>query len=271
MPEGRPPIPSPLERELRMEAGYRCAICRAVGPLVIDHIEDWAKVREHKFDNMIVLCANCHGLKGNRRGQIDRTALRQYKANLALLNHRYGDFERRILDYFAANPKPNFILLPGGMELLFHYLVSDGYLEHLTAFEPAFASSYTLFDNLGNELKIDIPSQVAYRMTESGLEFVRKVQEAKPLELPENKDFQPPSPKPQLRHTGGRIGTAPTVSPLPERPRDLPLYDRALNLSASYEVALSPASMGRSAHPSQESSYLPPQQDSHRSMLLSHA
>lgn len=184
MPEGRPPIPRPLKRDLLIEAGYRCAIptCRAVSPLQIDHIEDWARVREHKFDNMIVLCSNCHGRKGNGHGQIDRTALRQYKANLALLNHRYGDFERRILDHFAANPEPNFIILPGGMELLLRYLVLDGYLEHLTDFQAVFVSNYIFTDSKGSELKMDIPGQVAYCLTESGLEFVRKWREAKPLE-----------------------------------------------------------------------------------------
>jgi hypothetical protein len=184
MPEGRPPIPQPLERELFIEAGHRCAIptCRAASPLEIDHIEDWVKVQEHKFDNMIVLCANCHGSKGNKRGQIDRTALRQYKANLALLNHRYSDFERRILDYFVANPKPNFILLPGGMELLFHYLISDGYLEKLASWQTAPVECYTFIDNRGKELKIDIPRHGVYRLTKSGKEFVRKWQEAKPLE-----------------------------------------------------------------------------------------
>jgi hypothetical protein len=184
MQESRPAIPKPLERELFIEAGYRCAIptCRTASPLQIEHIEDWAKVREHRFDNMIVLCANCHGRKGDRRGQVDRAALRRYKTNLALLNHRYGDFERRILDYFVANPNPNFILLPGGMEFLFHCLVSDGYLEHLAAFQAASVASYTLITNIGTTLEFDIPSQVAYRLTESGKEFIRRWRDAKPLE-----------------------------------------------------------------------------------------
>jgi hypothetical protein len=50
---------------------------------------------------MIVLCANCHGRKGNGRGQIDRTSLRRYKRNLAIINARYGEYERRVLDFFA--------------------------------------------------------------------------------------------------------------------------------------------------------------------------
>jgi hypothetical protein len=59
------------------------------------------RVKTHDFHNVIVLCANCHGRKGSRRGQIDRKSLRQYKVNLAVVNSRYGELERRILDYFA--------------------------------------------------------------------------------------------------------------------------------------------------------------------------
>ncbi|GAA2479196.1 hypothetical protein Ahu01nite_018880 [Winogradskya humida] len=86
-----------------VEAGHRCAIptCRTVSPLQIEHIVDWARVQKHEFDNMIVLCANCHGRKGTRRGQIDRKSLLQYKANLTVLNSRYGEIERRVLDHFA--------------------------------------------------------------------------------------------------------------------------------------------------------------------------
>jgi hypothetical protein len=183
VPENRPPIPRPLERELFIEAGYRCAIptCRVVAPLQIDHIEDWAKVREHKFENMIVLCANCHGRKGSGRGQIDRLALRQYKANLSLLNHRYGEFERRILDYFVASSGPPIIFLPGGMDLLVHYLVSDGYLVRADVRAPM-TSNFRLKHVDGTEMTINIPNLVGYFLTESGAEFVKKWQEAKPLD-----------------------------------------------------------------------------------------
>jgi hypothetical protein len=182
VPEGRPAIPRSLERDLFVEAGYRCAIptCRAVSPLQIEHIEDWAKVREHKFENMIVLCANCHGRKGDGRGQIDRKALRQFKANLALLNSRYGEFERRVLDYLKDS-KSNIVLVPGGMEILVHYLVSDGYLLRLGNFTPAFHEKYTLMENDGTQSEISIPSQIAYRLTRSGREFIGRWQDAEPL------------------------------------------------------------------------------------------
>ncbi|MGW2146645.1 HNH endonuclease [Nonomuraea bangladeshensis] len=130
MPEGRPAIPAELERAVMVEAGHRCAIptCRAVAPLQIDHIDDWAQVQEHRFENLIVLCANCHGLKGEGPRRLDRRSLKQYKANLAVLNGRYSDFERRVLVYIACAPDETRVLLPAGMDLLVMDLVNDGYL-----------------------------------------------------------------------------------------------------------------------------------------------
>jgi hypothetical protein len=183
MPNTRPPIPRQLERELFIEAGYRCAIptCRAVAPLEIDHIDDWASVKEHKFDNMIVLCANCHGRKGNKRGQLDRQALRQFKANLALLNHRYGEFERRVLDYLAQHPKQTVVFVPGGMELLLHYLVADGYLmPGIPA--PDSVDQYSYVNSEGKRSIIEIPRLGGYFLTEAGSEFVKNWRDAKPLD-----------------------------------------------------------------------------------------
>ena len=76
MPEGRPSIPAQIKRDVLIESGYRCAIPRCgQTEITIDHIDDYAKVKEHSFDNHIVLCANCHQRK--TQGRIDRKALLQ--------------------------------------------------------------------------------------------------------------------------------------------------------------------------------------------------
>src|SRR4051794_20813860 len=104
-----------------VEAGHRCAIptCRMTSGLEVHHIVDWAKVKEHTFDNLICLCAVCHHRA--TIGEIDRLAMLQYKANLGVLSNRYGDFERRILEMFTvANEEPSTALvltLPGGRDL----------------------------------------------------------------------------------------------------------------------------------------------------------
>jgi hypothetical protein len=101
MPERRPRIPAELEREVKMEAGYRCAIptCRQ-HPTEIAHIVPWAQKQAHEFSSLILLCVNCH--RRYDRDEIDRTAMRAFKANLGLLNARYGEVERRLLEYFGT-------------------------------------------------------------------------------------------------------------------------------------------------------------------------
>jgi len=74
-------IPSELKRKLLLESGHRCAIPTCKHPEVeFHHIIPWEKCQEHTFDNMIVLCPNCHARAD--RGKIDRKSLLLYKANL---------------------------------------------------------------------------------------------------------------------------------------------------------------------------------------------
>ncbi|WP_206608448.1 HNH endonuclease signature motif containing protein [Streptomyces orinoci] len=99
MAEGRPNIPTDLKRAVLVEAGHRCAIptCRQT-PVDLAHITPWAKVREHTFENLIALCPTCHARFD--RGEIDRKAMLQYKANLEIVNQRYTDTERQLLRVF---------------------------------------------------------------------------------------------------------------------------------------------------------------------------
>ncbi len=81
MPE-RTPIPADLRRQVLLEAGHRCAIhtCRHVD-VDVHHIVPWAQCGEHRLENLIALCPNCH--RRAERGDIDRKSLRLYKARLA--------------------------------------------------------------------------------------------------------------------------------------------------------------------------------------------
>ncbi|MFI9331902.1 HNH endonuclease [Kitasatospora sp. NPDC052868] len=179
MPEGRPAIPAELRRRVLVEAGHRCAIpsCRQ-HPVDIEHIDDWAKVQEHRFENLIALCPTCHRRKGNGPDQIDRRSLRQYKANLAILNSRYGDLERRLIEVHArglrigsvpdpADP-PAFALGPGST---FHlmYLLQDGYLEQVPWRQMSFGP---------------VEALEVFRFTPVGNEFVRRWAAAQPLDPP---------------------------------------------------------------------------------------
>lgn len=96
-------IPEKIKRALKEEAGYRCAVptCRDKGPFDFEHIDDWAKVKEHKFHNMILLCVGCHARV--TRKEIHKDAIRAYKRNLAIISGRYSILEVRLLEWFWEN------------------------------------------------------------------------------------------------------------------------------------------------------------------------
>jgi HNH endonuclease len=185
MPEGRPPIPRELRRAVLVEVGHRCAIpaCRQY-PVEVEHIDDWAKVKEHRFENLIALCPTCHARKGDGPGQIDRKSLRQYKANLAVLNSRYGDVEQRLIEYCAEQLARGregrpfgglpLVTLGLGSEWQVMYLLRDGYLEkYPVPLRPSLSG---------------IPLMEQYILTEAGAEFVQRWMQARPLEPSEASD-----------------------------------------------------------------------------------
>lgn len=84
MSSTRPSIPVELRRTVLLEAGHRCAIPTCQHPEVdVHHIIPWSEVREHRLDNLIALCPNCH--RRAERGQIDRKSLLRYKLRLGAL------------------------------------------------------------------------------------------------------------------------------------------------------------------------------------------
>ncbi len=138
----RPAILAQLKRALLTEAGYRCAIptCRGTSSLQFEHIDEWHKVKEHKFENMIILCANCHARVTSK--EIHKDAIRKYKNNLAILTGRYTTAEWRLLDFILDN-SPDAVDQNGKVRLRFpqsdqvtyYGLVKDGYIvfEHYKA------------------------------------------------------------------------------------------------------------------------------------------
>lgn len=94
------------------------------------HIEPRADVQEDTFDNMIVLCAMCHGLY-DREKKIPRKSMEAFKANLAVVNGRYSDYERRVLEYFAdnGNEPTTGLMLTFHQEFHLRNLLRDGLLE----------------------------------------------------------------------------------------------------------------------------------------------
>jgi len=119
----RPSIPIKLKRKLLVEAGHRCSIptCRAF-TTEIAHIEPWSKVKEHKYENMIVLCPNCHTRFD--KGEIDKKSILMYKDNLRFVIEKYSKYEIDIL--FELSKLPENKGLP---YLTIYYLLIKSILE----------------------------------------------------------------------------------------------------------------------------------------------
>jgi HNH endonuclease len=74
---GRPKIPAGIQRQILTESGHRCAVCGEPLPLDRAHIIPWRQSKEHKVEDLVCLCANCH-----RRADVEdwgQRVLREYK------------------------------------------------------------------------------------------------------------------------------------------------------------------------------------------------
>ena len=70
-------VPTDLERLLFELAAHRCTICRAPW-MEIHHIDEISEGGATSFDNLIVLCPNCH-TRVHHEGVPTKTELRHYK------------------------------------------------------------------------------------------------------------------------------------------------------------------------------------------------
>ena len=73
--QARPRIPAEIARAILTECGHRCAVCGESCPLERAHIIPWSFVKEHKPENLICLCANCH-----QRADIEKWGEKTLKA-----------------------------------------------------------------------------------------------------------------------------------------------------------------------------------------------
>jgi len=181
MPKGRQSIPASIDRAVRVEAGHRCAIptCRAAGILDICHIVPWADCKEHKFENLLALCPNCHRLEQD--GKIDRKSMVQYKENLGILNARYGLIEQRIIhegtEYYEKNGIPEIGSvtheLPGGSQILVKGLLNDGFIY--------LANTDTGLTSLGG-IEVGLPVRELYALSEFGWKLIERTVRAKSID-----------------------------------------------------------------------------------------
>lgn len=96
--------------------------------------------------------------------------MRRYKANLGVLNSRYGDLEKRVLQYFADHPDKSAITLFGGLGFLLEYLVRDKLIT-----DTGERKGVGLGAGPDDEL---IWSHITFRLTDEGRAFIKKWMEA---------------------------------------------------------------------------------------------
>lgn len=163
-----------MRRDVLIEAGFRCAIPRC-GATEIDihHIVEYAVVREHTFDNLIVLCPNCH--RRVTKGEIDPKAVKQIKANLSVLSHRYSELERRYMEEAADGnlTAGTGLVMSGGIDLLMRGLLEDDMVTRKVL--PGFAGPVVEFPEL-------FAPFVGYNLTTKGEEFIKHWLTAEPLD-----------------------------------------------------------------------------------------
>lgn len=121
----RPSIPEELKRSVLVEAGHRCSIpsCRHT-TVEIAHIIPFSECKEHKFENLIALCPNCHTLY-DRDKKIDRKSMERYKSNLSILNSRYSSSEMRLIYLWVENENRVFSVSDNDIWQI-EYLIRDG-------------------------------------------------------------------------------------------------------------------------------------------------
>lgn len=78
----RKAVSNPMQKRLFQEAGSACVVCdlAETNKLIIHHIEPYSEVQCHEFENLIVLCANCH--RDADDGKISKRKLRTIKGSL---------------------------------------------------------------------------------------------------------------------------------------------------------------------------------------------
>lgn len=70
-------VPAGIRRAVEVEAGFRCAVCHGTSSLELHHIVPFAQAGGHEADNLILVCATCHGRCDC--GEISREDLRAVK------------------------------------------------------------------------------------------------------------------------------------------------------------------------------------------------
>ena len=88
----------------------------------------YAKCKEHKYENLIVLCPNCH--RSAHKKRIDRKSLRHYKANLRYAHDRFSNLEVDILHKLYKESENSLLQFPFNMLILVNRILDAEYINY---------------------------------------------------------------------------------------------------------------------------------------------
>ena len=156
----RPAIPNELRRRVLVEAGHRCAIptCRHID-VDVHHIIPWKKCKEHKYENLITLCPNCH--RRSEKKEIDAKSLRIYKAKLRTAHDKFSAFEIDFL--FELNKSAEHGLqFPSFLWLIVKRLIDSGYCKRVCSERLHAINDVNLTPD-------------TYRITADGVDYIKQL------------------------------------------------------------------------------------------------
>lgn len=169
-------IPLPIQREVRQKCGFGCIICGC--PIYdYDHIEEWAEVKEHKTENLILLCCKHHREKTN--GLLTKEQVLKYAENPFNIKN---DLSSTYLFRFEGE---NFMLKFGELEFvledvnpnddfLIPFLINEKKLISFEIKNGKLFFNLVLFDKQGNRILIIENNELIYKSNIWDIEFVGK-------------------------------------------------------------------------------------------------
>ncbi len=105
MSEERPAIPESIKREVRQQCCFGCAIC-GMPFFQYDHIEEYADVKEHTADNLVLLCPNHHSAKTTKKLSKERIREAKIRPFNATRSHTSGfkvEPSKRLITMLGSN------------------------------------------------------------------------------------------------------------------------------------------------------------------------
>lgn len=82
--EARPPIPDSTLHSLLIKSKRTCCVCRDPSkPIVVHHIDEWAKSKSHEQSNLVVLCLDHHDQAHTKKELSQKLSKKELRASKA--------------------------------------------------------------------------------------------------------------------------------------------------------------------------------------------